>query len=499
MSFRVLIAGISHETNSYCDRETGLDQFWVLRGEQGIERLRGTRTDVGGMLDACARLGATPLPTTLAGASPSGIIEAATYQTLRDEILDAIRQAGELDAIALSLHGAGVVDGIDDLEGDLAGAVRELVGPDVALVATFDLHGNVTQEMADALDLMFGCHEYPHVDMYERGVEAVERIPELLAGELRPVTHIEHLPILLPTSTTLFGPARAVNERCWERECEPGIVDCTFFHGFPYTDTPLVGSHISATAHEDRELAERAARDVARYLWETREAFRARSLSCRDAIAEALAVEGGPVVINETSDNPGGGSPGDGTHLLRAMLEAELESACFGFIADAEVAEAAHEAGVGAEIGVELGGKTDSLHGPPLPLRARVRTLGDGRFTWQSPMLRGVRANLGKMARLEVGGIDVIVSSRRNQTFDTEPFKALGIDVTRYKIVALKSSNHFRAGFQELAREIVTADPPGLTTHHIEIFPRKHKPWAMWPLDEDARYEPERKVGREDR
>jgi microcystin degradation protein MlrC len=193
-------------------------------------------------------------------------------------------------------------------------------------------------------------------------------------------------------------------------------------------------------------------------------------------------------VINETSDNPGGGAPGDGTHLLRAMLEARLDNACFGFIADPETAEAAHRAGVGAEIDVALGGKSDELHGEPLRVRAQVRALTDGRFAL-THMLAGVRMNLGRSARLVIQGVDVIVTSASQQTFDPEVFLLHGIDVRRYRIVALKSSNHFRAGFQDLAKEIVTADPPGLTTHHIEVFPRKRSPRPLWPLDAEAHWD----------
>jgi microcystin degradation protein MlrC len=485
---RVGIAGIAHETNSYCSGQTPLSSFWVLRGSAVVERMAGTSTDVGGMLAACSEVGATPVPLLVSGANPSGVIEAAAYRALKEEILAGIREAGALDAVALALHGAGVVDGIDDLEGDLARAVRRLVGGDVRLVATFDLHGNVSQEMADALDLVLCCHEYPHTDLFERGHEAVAAIPRLLSGELAPTTHVEWLPMLLPTSTTLFGPARAVNELCWHLEERPGVFDCTLFHGFPYTDTPLVGAHVTATAHRDRALAESVAREAARFLWETRDAFRPTSLSAAEAVERARAASGWPVVINETSDNPGGGAPGDGTHLLRAMLEARLDDACFGCIADPDVARMAHRAGVGQTLEVALGGKTDDLHGAPLRTTAQVKTLSDGRFVLQE-MLRGVQVNLGPCARLRIGGIDVIVTSRSQQTFDPEVFLLHGIDVRRRRIVALKSSNHFRAGFQSLAHEIVTADPPGLTTHHVEIFPRKRSPRPLWPLDANARWE----------
>lgn len=485
---RLGIAGISHETNSYCRELTQADEFWTLRGER-VQRLAGTATDVGGMLAGCDEIGATPVCTLVAGASPSGVIAAQAYADFKAEILDGLASAGALDAVALSLHGAGVVEGTDDLEGDLACGVRELVGPEVPIVAVFDLHGNVSQRMADALTLMLPCHHYPHTDLAERGLEALRLLPRLVSGELRPVTCVETLPALLPTSTTLFGPAKQVLDHCLELEQRDGVIDCSFFHGFPYTDTPLVGAHLCATTDADPELARRTARDAARFLWERIDSFRPETLGCEQAIERARSIAGSPVVINETSDNPGGGSPGDGTHLLRAMLEARVENACFGFIVDPVSAKAAHAAGVGATVELRLGGRYDALHGAPLRVSAYVKALHDGRFRWQK-MLRGVQAGLGPMARLVIGGIDVIVSSNRSQTFDPEVFAQLGIDVMRYALVALKSSNHFRAGFQELAAGIVTADPPGLTTHRIEVFPRKRAPGPLWPLDREARYPP---------
>lgn len=488
MSLRIGIAGISHETNSYCPGLTRTDEFWILRGER-ISRLAGTSTDVGGMLAACDELDIEPVGLLVAGASPSGVISSDTYRALRDEILERLDAAGALDAVVLALHGAGIAEGVDDLEGDLAAAVRARLGPNVPLVATFDLHGNVTQAMAETLDLTLACHHYPHTDMDQRGAEAVGLLPDLVAGRLRTASHVESLPLLLPTSTTLFGPARRVLEACLEQERRDDIVDVSFFHGFPYTDTPLVGAHIVATAaNGDRARAREAARAAARVLWDTREEFRPKSLSAEEAVARALEFDGEPIVINETSDNPGGGSPGDGTHLLRALLAAGPERACFGFICDAVTVAAAHSAGVGATLDVELGGRSDDLHGAPLRAAAYVKSLSDGRFTWQA-MARGVPARLGKMARLVIDGVDVIVSSNRAQTLDAEPFLALGIDVTRYKLVALKSSNHFRAGFQDLAAEIITADPPGLTTHRIEVFPRERAPGPMWPLAEKASWE----------
>jgi len=380
-----------------------------------------------------------------------------------------------------------VVDGIHDLEGDLVQAIRDLVGPNTAITATFDLHGNITAAMVEALDGTFACHQYPHIDLHWRAREAIELIKRMATENLKPVSHVEKLPMLMPTTTTFSGIGKARLAIMLAAEEEPGVIDVSWFHGFPYADTPDVGINIVVTTDGDREQAARIAKGLATDLWAAREDFRAQDLSAAEAVAAAMASQAHPVVINETSDNCGGGTPGDGTHLLKAMLDAQLERACFGFIVDPEVAQQASDAGVGATIQVELGGKYDNLHGQPLPLTAQVRSLHDGKLRMLA-MFKGMPLHLGKMARLVVDGIDIIVASKRSQTFDIGPFQALGIDVTAYDIVALKSSNHFRAGFTDIAAEIITADTPGLTTHKVEIFPRQFATGPLWPIDAAASY-----------
>jgi microcystin degradation protein MlrC len=490
---RIAIGGITHETNTYADAcfgQTEVEDFTIHRDDEIVDHYCNTRTFIGGMLQGADDIGATVVPTFAAIAQPSGTISAKAYDTMKTELLDRLRAVLPVDAVALELHGAGVVDGIDDLEGDLAGAVRALVGDDVPIVAPLDLHGNITDRMAEVIDLMLGVHYYPHTDMYDRGVEAVRAIPSLLDGSLRPVTHVEHLPMLTPTSCTDFGPAKATNERCWGIEEHDGVVDATFFHGFPFTDTPEAGAHIVVTTNGDPIAAEKYAKEIAAFVWEQREAFRPETDTPELAVRRALAAERWPVVINETSDNSGGGAPGDSTHLLRALLDADVTDAVFGFMYDPEVAAAAHRAGVGATIDVHLGGKHDDVHGAPIELRAYVKSLSDGRFTYTTPMFEGVRTSYGPMARLQAQGMDILVGSERSQTFDTEVFLLNGIDVTRYKIVALKSSQHFRAGFGAIAAEIITSDAPGLTTERVEAFDRTRPAGPLWPKDPTASYTP---------
>jgi microcystin degradation protein MlrC len=230
-------------------------------------------------------------------------------------------------------------------------------------------------------------------------------------------------------------------------------------------------------------LAAACAKEVGTWIWEHRERFRKEAHSPDSAVLTARKlVNAGtrPVVINETSDNPGGGSPGDGTHLLRAMLDADLHDAAFGFVADPQVAEQAHQAGVGARVDIRLGGKHGDLHGPPIDLSCVVRTLTDGRIVLQH-MMKGVPVDLGPSARLRCGGVDVIVTSQPFQTMDAEIFLLHGIDVTRCSVVGLKSSQHFRAGFRHLAGAILTADAPGLTTNRVEVFDHPRAGRLLWP------------------
>lgn len=496
---RIAIGGIEHETNTYATAAMGftaIGAFVTARGEE-CARYRGKRTAVGGFYAAADRLDDVELvPTLWCWAGPSGVIERAAYESLRDELIERLRAAGPVDGVALALHGAGVAEHVDDLEADLAAAVRAVVG-DVPIVATFDLHGNVTAEMAASIDVMLGVHEYPHIDFFDRGVEAIELMPALVSGAVRPTSYVQPVPIMLPTSTTDAGfPAAAMRDRCLAAEQKPGVVDVTFFHGFPYTDVPASGCSIVVTTNADQALAERIAKELAAELWASRDDFRVESLSPSVALelaSRAVAEHGGPVVVNETSDNPGGGTPGDGTHLLRAMIDARIENACFGFVYDPGVAEAAHAAGVGNTIDVALGGHHGDLHGEPIETSAYVKVLTDGRFVHTNPMLSGVRMSFGKCARLQIGGpdgLDVIVTSERHQTLDPEIFILHGIDVTTRSVVGLKSSQHFRAGFRDLATAIITADSPGLTTLDVTVFAHERAPGPHWPHDPTLQWSP---------
>jgi microcystin degradation protein MlrC len=487
---RVALGGVIHETNTFCKGLTPASDFRQLSGQEIVEAHAGVRSYAGGVIEAAERHGYELVPIFLANATPSATIARETYESLRDHLLDGIRSQGPFGALCLTLHGAGVAEGYDDIEGDIVRRAREIVGPDTPIVVTLDLHGNMTREMVELADLCLPCHLYPHVDMYERGQEAIDSLAKIASGALVPTSHLTVMPLVIPTTTSNLPPVSEFNALCFEKEKLPGVIDCAMCHGFAPADIPQIGITVLATTNDAPELARQVSEDVAREIWRRRGELRPTLRSAEEAIQAALEVEGCPVILNEASDNPGGGGPGDGTHLLRAMLAAGLDNAAFGHIWDADVAARSHEAGPGATINVSLGGKTEELHGEPLGAEAYVKCVTDGAFIQQSPMGRGGRVNLGKMARLQIGGIDVLVSSRRAQTLDPEVFLLHGIDVMRYKIVAIKSSAHFRAGFEPIAASIIQADTPGLNSVDLNAFTYHRVNRPIWPLDPDMEWNP---------
>ena len=489
---RIAIGQLSHETNTMFGPPTPVEEFerqeW-LHGKEILDRNRGVRTYLGGMIDAAEERDVELVPGFATTAHPSGTIERAAFDRMLAELLAGIREAGEIDAVCLALHGAGSAEGVDDIEGAILEAVRGEVGTRMPVIATLDLHVHMTDRMVEQATALLDVHEYPHVDCYERGYEAIDLAVRTVRGEVAPVMHLVELPMFIPPTTSFHGPAFEVNQRCHDWESR-GLIDVTFGHGYPHTDVPIISSSVLAIADGDGGLAKEAATDVARMVWDTREAFRVQLPGGAEAVRRALEFDGGPVVIAEISDNPGGGSPGDGTHLLRALIEADRPATTFGFLVDRVTAAEAHAAGPGATIPVRLGGRHDpDLLGPPVEAVAYVKCVSDGRFQVQSDMGGGAIRDLGRMARLVVGNVDVIVGSECHQTIDAELFLLHGIDVTRYRVVALKSQNHFLSGFEPLAAEIIRCDPPGWTPGNVSALDYRRVRRPIWPLDEGVTWD----------
>lgn len=490
---RLLSAGIFHETNTFAATPTTLEDY--IRDSGGDrdfpaslirKRFEGTATIHGGYLHAAKNLQIDLTPVFLAQATPSGTVQQACYEHLKENLSSRIRESLPADGILLDMHGAMVTEQLEDAEGDIAQAVRELVGPDVPIIMTLDLHANITQQMADHCTAIIGFDTYPHCDMFDRGVEAVELMHRTVAGQVRPVMAYLQLPLITmpPMQCTLREPMATLVDKLHQLEAKPGVLTATLSCGFPFADIKDAGTSILVVTDGDKELAKRLASEFGKEVFDRRDDFTPKLTTPEQAIEFARAnPDKGPVILADGSDNPGGGAPCDGTVILKALIDHQMTDAVVGVLYDPETVAQAHQAGVGATIDAAIGGKTDDRHGETIHTKAYVRLLGDGRFTYQGPMGRGFRAELGRMAVLEVGGVEVVLAERRQQLRDMEMLRCVGIEPSRRRFIAVKSAVHFRAHFQEISQHIFDADTPGVHRPDFSMYEFRNLRRPIYPLD----------------
>ncbi|MDI1285193.1 MAG: M81 family metallopeptidase [Reyranella sp.] len=492
MAYRVLIAQFMHETNTFSKLPTTLDDYrrrWLIEGAAMVPRFTGTKNEIGGYIDAVKKYGWEPVWAGAANATPSGKLTRETWEHIRDMIVGAAKKAGKLDAICLSLHGAAVTETEDDAEGALLEALRVIVGSDIPVVATLDLHANATTKMARHANALVSYRTYPHIDGYERAVQAAALVQEALQGEKTPRCLLVQ-PAMLEGAdhgrTTQPGLMRDLLAKADVFEKEPGINIVSIQAGFTWADIPVTGPSVAVSYEPAAEARAKAiALALIDDIWKRRDESSSDYKSVADGIAAARAGAGkkGPLVIADGTDNPGGGGYNDTTPVLQALIDAKIENVAYGTIYDPATVQQAMKAGVGAEIDVSLGGHTDASMGAPVKARAVVKMLSDGFFKNDGPMNAGVETQMGPTAVLRIDGIDVVTISSRIQTIDLQVFLSQGIDPTTKSVVVVKSVQHFRAAYAPIAREIVLVDSGGICSPDIHKlkFTKLRRP--IWPFD----------------
>lgn len=487
---KIAIGQFTHETNTFSPLRSDFKTMATGWDEPGdlIAKHQVVPDYLGGAIKAAEeeQVELVPLPSLYGAAGP--LILKSTLDDILSVISNSLRQQkAEIDGLFFALHGAGCAEGVDDLESYILGVLRKEIG-DKPITVSLDLHGNITQEMVDLADGLFGIKEYPHIDMAEAGYLATNCLIRKIRGELNPVTALVRLPALLAPSmnSTFLEPMKSLKEHFAKFCKERHLLDASFFHGFPYSDHP--GSGASVVVVADGRDPKEEAKELASYFWNRRFDFLPISLTPDQAIDQALEkIQKGFVVINETSDNPGGGTPCDGTHLLRSLVARNLPKSIMAYIVDPESVANCHRAGVNGKVDLAIGGKTDHFHGDSLIVKdAEVLNLSDGKIVFTSPVRKGVFFEYGKSARIKVGNVECILVSNRQQTLDDRSFLMTGADISEYKFIGVKSSNHFRGFFQPLADAIVTADPPGLHTNNFKSLPFQRIPRPIFPLDEEV-------------
>ena len=486
---RIAIGGFAQESNSFSPVPGSWTHFGpdeVLVGGDIVTALSGTRTEMGAAIDRARGDGLELVPLVHARASSSaGHVMADVFERIRDDMVARLRAAAPLDGVLLVLHGAMVVDGLDDGTGEVLRAVRGTVGPEVPVVGTLDLHANVTERMVSAATALVGYHTAPHVDQAETGLRGLALLRDTIGGTVQPVGALRKLPMILPgeTARTTDGPYAEVMDGAEQLARRADVLDASVFSVQPWLDVYDVGCSVVVVTDADRDLAEREADRLADAFWRRRRGFDVTLTPTIDAIGAALASERHPFVLVDSADAPSSGAPGDSTVVLRALLDARPTRDCYHTVVDAQAVEVMLAAGVGETVTLSVGAKGAPALYAPVALTGRVRLISDGDFAEKGPG-RGPILHRGRTGVLQVGHIYLVVMERAVRQWDPELYRSVGLEPRDAQIVVVKSPAAFRAAYGPIAAEIVLLDATGVCSPHLRSLPFKRVRRPLYPLDE---------------
>jgi microcystin degradation protein MlrC len=428
------------------------------------------------------------------------------YEALRDEILADLRAALPVDAVQLLVHGAMAADGYDDCEGDLAAAIRRVVGPEVPIGIELDLHCHFTEQLRASADVIIAFKEYPHIDTDERGQELYRILVDAVAGRVRPVTAVYDCAMVGLWHTTR-EPMQGFVARMRAAEREPGVLSVSLGHGFPWGDVPEGGAKLWVVADGDVALARRVADRLGAEFWALRDAIGPHVLGIDEALDLALGLglgpdlahdrtpdgaqhrspRPGPVVLADVADNPGGGAAGDSTFILRRLVERGIANVALGALWDLGAVHVCKSAGVGAQLALRIGGKCGPASGMPVDLRVTVRAIVEN----HSQSALGARERLGDCVWVEAAnGLHIVLSSIRTQTYGADAFTGMGIGLADKAFVVVKSTQHFHADFAPLASRICYVSSPGAMNFDFAAIPYQLRSPDYWPRVPDPHRAP---------
>src|SRR6266581_1550185 len=468
---RVAVGGFLHETNTFAPTKATYDDFvhgggWpsMTEGAEILTVMRKINVGLAGFIEAAETYGWNLVPTIACAASPSAHVTKDAFERIVKAMVDGIAAAGPLDAVYLDLHGAMVTEHLDDGEGEVLARVRKAIGKDLPLVASLDLHANVTPEMVEQTDALIAYRTYPHIDMADTGRAAAKHLALLLRSRQRLAKAFRQLPFLIPISwqCTNDQPTKGIYQQLAALECD-AVPTLSFAPGFPAADFPDCGAAVFAYGRTQAD-ADATADQITAIIAGHENDFDGRIYAPDEGVRYAMELAttaSKPVVIADTQDNPGAGGDSDTTGMLRALVRNGATRAAIGVIVDPASAQAAHAAGQGATIRVALGGKSGIPGDAPFEETFVVEQLSDGRFVAPGPYFGGSKMNLGPSACLRIGGVRVVVGSRKAQLADQAMFRYVGIEPTEQAILVNKSSVHFRADFEPIAEKLIICAAPG--------------------------------------
>ncbi|MGI9334818.1 MAG: M81 family metallopeptidase [Gammaproteobacteria bacterium] len=481
---KVFIAALGTETNTFSPMPTGEQTFaeTLLHRGDATQHPPGLFSEPLHVWRRMTEERQGQIVESLAAfAAPAGKTLQTVYEGLRDEILSDLERAMPVDVVLLNMHGAMVSQGCDDCEGDLLARTRKLVGPGAIIGGELDLHCHITDTMTTAADVLITYKEYPHVDAADRASELFEICAQAAAGRCKPAMSVYDCRMVSMWRTPV-EPTKSFVARMQALEGPDGVLSVSFGHGFPWGDVADVGAKVLVVTDGDGDKGTALAAQLGREIWNMRFDADGETLDIDTALERALAHPQGPVVLADIADNAGGGAPSDSTFLLRRILERGIGNVASGLYWDPVAVRFCLEAGPGASFDLRLGGKVGPASGEPLDLRVRVMAVAAN----LAQTFGTSTNNVGDAAWVRVGDdTDIVINSVRTQVFHPDAFTQLGVELTTKKIVVVKSTQHFYAGYAPLAAQVLYVNAPGAIPKDFAAIPYTKRTTPYWPKIED--------------
>ena len=484
--YSVAVGGLMIECNHLGGVPADMAAFEENELRRGDE-LFGHPGVVGGAIDVLSERDTRVLPLLLATCCSQGPVTAECYDRLKAELLDRLRRVMPVDGVLLALHGAAAAEGTGDMDGDLLESVRALVGPDVPVVATLDLHADITEQMVRNADALLAWETYPHADTFETGQRAASLLSDILEGKCRPTMAMAKVPVLVGAvygNTEGEGPFADVMRFAKSHEGRGDVVSTSVLLVHPYIDMPGMGGGGLVITNDNPQQAATLAEEIAARYWQRRFDFEPEVHEPAEAIRLGAKVDGGPVVLVETADCCGGGAAGDSIATLRALLEFDQNAHALVPVVDPEAAALCRRAGEGSRVDLELGHKIDSKWGSPIRISGEVVKITDGRFCYANGgVWGGQEVTMGPTAVLRVGNVRVLIASRATYDWADEQFRSVGLDPRQAKFIVAKNPMNYRLAYGHIARAVFILDTPGPTPATVRNVPYRHMQRPYFPLD----------------
>jgi microcystin degradation protein MlrC len=490
---KCIVAMMQHETNTFSPLATPLKSFasgvglnLPPSGQQAIDIYGQADFAFAAMIEVALARGAEVSIPIAAYAEPSGKVDDEAFDVISEKICSAV-SAG-CDALLLDLHGAMVTESFDDGEGELLRRIRSL-SPNLPIAVALDFHTNLTAEMVSNCTVLDGYRTYPHVDMYDTGKRAAESLFRIIDQGLSTRMCWRALPMMthMIKQTPSKQPMKDIMDRAIEAADSDELLNVSVLGGFPLADIPHVSLSVVALESIQHNSGEALVNDLCEMAWERRQDFIFEPEALSQSIKHAARLEEYPVVIADHGDNCGAGGSADDLTVLEEMLAQGLSGIIAGPIWDPQAVEKMIDAGEGSVVSLDIGGKTSvtaiNQIGHSLHCEGSVEKITDGRFTIEGPMQTGLKVSLGRSVLLDIGAAKILVCEERWEPYDTGCFTHAGIDPMSSKYILVKSRQHFRAGFEPIAKHIVLAAGPGVCSSDYSQFQFEHLPASIYPLD----------------